>query len=125
MKSLRSSQWAVVAWATALVVVAIVVSFPRMSGKLYPTFVAAGAHFERGEPVYGWFPESQDQYRYSPLVAATFAPWSHVPTPLGAILWRWLQAILLLLALRAWSRAAMPRVPWPTLALASLPLVLG
>jgi Glycosyltransferase family 87 len=125
MKSSTRSQHAIAAWVIALVVVAIVVSFPRMSGKLYPTFVAAGEHFQHGEPVYGWFPESQDQYRYSPLVAATFAPWSHVPTPVGAILWRWLQALLLLVALRAWSRVALPRIGWPTVALASLPLVLG
>ncbi|HEX3147355.1 MAG TPA: glycosyltransferase 87 family protein [Gemmataceae bacterium] len=119
------NQRAVTAWAISVAIVAIVVSFPRMSGKLYPTFLAAGEHFRNGEPVYGWFPETQDQYRYSPLVAASFAPWSCLPTPVGAVLWRALQALLLLLSLRAWSRVTVPQVPWSTLAILSLPLVLG
>ena len=116
---------ALVAWALALVGVALAVSLPRRGGKLYPTFVAAGAHFRHGEPLYGPVPPGQDQYRYSPLAAAVFAPWGAIPTPVGAVLWRWLQAIAFLLALRAWARVTVPRVPWPALALLCLPLALG
>jgi hypothetical protein len=103
----------------------VAVSLPGKGGKLYPTFVAAGDHFRNGEPVYGPVPPGQDQYRYSPLVAAALAPWSALPTPVGAVLWRWLQAATFLLALRAWSRVAVPQVPWPALALLCLPLTLG
>src|SRR5262245_19624698 len=111
------------AWAVVLVGVAIAVW--ARPGKLYPTFVAAGQHFRDAEPIYGPVPDGQDQYRYSPLVAAAFAPWGALPIPVGAILWRWLEAIVLLLALRAWSRVAVPAVPWPALALLTLPLVIG
>src|SRR4029079_12615343 len=122
MSRLSMIRVAVSAWAVALVGVAVAVSLPGKVGKLYPTFVAAGEHFKTGEPVYGPVPPDQDQYRYSPLVAAAFAPWSELPTPVGAVLWRWLQAAAFLLALRAWSRVAVPQVSFPALALLCLPL---
>lgn len=112
-------------WAVALVGAAVAVSLPGRGGKLYPTFVAAGEHFRDGQPVYGWVPTGQDQFRYSPLVAAAFAPWAELPAPVGAVLWRWLQVVVFLLALRGWSRESVPQVPWPALALLCLPLTLG
>jgi hypothetical protein len=125
MKRPTTSQLALAAWAIALLAVAVAVSRPGKAGKLYPTFVAAGEHFKNGDPVYGRIPPDQDQYRYSPLVAAAFAPWSELPTPIGAVLWRWLQAGAFLLALRAWSRVAVPQVSFPALAILCLPLALG
>jgi hypothetical protein len=119
--SLRT--WALLAWAILLIAVAIAVA--NKPGKLYPTFVAAGEHFRQGEPIYGSVPDGQDQYRYSPLVAASFAPWSVLPSIIGAVLWRWLQAIAFLLALRAWARVTVPHVSWPALAMLTLPLVAG
>ena len=116
---------AITVWAVALVAVAVAVSLPGKGGKLYPTFVAAGGHFSDGEPVYGPVPPGQDQFRYSPLVAAACAPWGALPTPIGGVLWRCLQAVAFLLALRSWSRVAVPQVPWPALALLCLPLTLG
>jgi hypothetical protein len=125
MTLFTSARAVLLLWAIALVAVAVVVSRPGKAGKLYPTFVLAGEHFKSGEPVYGPVPMELDQYRYSPLVAATFAPWSELPAPVGAVLWRWLQAIALLAALRSWSRIAVPKVPWPSLALLCLPLAIG
>jgi hypothetical protein len=125
MKAPSLNWLAVAAWAAALVAVAVSVSLPGKGGKLYPTFVSAGDHFRHGEPLYGPVPPGQDQYRYGPLAAAAFAPWSEVPAPIGAVLWRWLQAAAFLLALRAWSRVAVPQVSWAALALLCLPLVLG
>ena len=116
---------AIAVWSIALIGVAVAVSLPGKSGKLYPTFVAAGEHFWNGEPVYGPVPPGQDQFRYSPLVAAMCAPWSDLPAPVGGVLWRWLQAAAFLLALRSWSRVTVPNVPWPALALLCLPLTLG
>jgi Glycosyltransferase family 87 len=116
---------ALAAWAVVLLSVAVAVLVPAKPGKLYPTFVAAGEHFRLGQPLYGRVPDGQDQYRYSPFVAAAFAPWAFLPTSVGAILWRWLQAVAFLLALRAWARTCVPAVPWPALSLLCLPLVGG
>jgi Glycosyltransferase family 87 len=125
MKRNSTGRLALIAWALALIGVAVAVSQPGKGGKLYPTFVAAGEHVRNGERVYGEIPSDQDQYRYSPLVAVAFAPWAELPMPIGAVLWRWLQAAVFLLALRGWSRVTIPHVPFPALALLCLPLVLG
>jgi Glycosyltransferase family 87 len=122
-RSLRG--WAILTWLAALIAISLAVTIRGKPGKLYPTFVAAGDHFRLGEPIYGPVPEGQDQYRYSPLIAASFAPWGFLPTSVGSVLWRCLQALALLLALRAWSRVAVPSVPWPAFALLVLPLAAG
>src|SRR5947209_7290312 len=117
MSRFATARTALLVWAMALIGVAVVVSRPGKGGKLYPTFVAAGEHLRNGEPVYGPVPDGQDQFRYSPLVAAAFAPWAELPDPVGAVLWRGLQALALLIVLRAWAGVAVPRVPWPALSL--------
>jgi hypothetical protein len=124
MSSRLLSWLAVAAWAIILAVVAVAVLAGK-TGKLYATFVAAGDHFRQAEPLYGDVPAGQDIYRYSPLVAAALVPWTYVSPSVGEVLWRWAQAIAFLVALRAWSRVAVPAVPWPVLALLSLPLVAG
>jgi hypothetical protein len=112
-------------WLIALIVVAAIVTVGGKPGKLYRTFVAAGDNFRQGETIYGDVPDDLDQFRYSPLVAAAMAPWGLIPTDLGSVLWRAVQAAILLLALRAWARVAAPAVPWPALAILALPLCIG
>jgi hypothetical protein len=112
-------------YALVLIIVAVVVSRPNKGGKLYPTFAQAGEHFWNAEPLYGDVPEHLDQFRYSPLAASLLGPWHWLPTPVGQVLWRWLQAIVYLFALREWARVAVPKVSWTILALAVLPLMAG
>jgi hypothetical protein len=109
----------------ALVVVALIVTVGGKPGKLYRTFVAAGGNFRHGETIYGKVPDDLDLFRYSPFVAALMTPLGMIPTDLGAVLWRAVQAAILLLALRAWARVAVPVVPWPALAILALPLCIG
>ena len=122
-----SSRAVIVLWTLALLAICIAITFGK-PGKLYRTFAAAGDHFLHGQQIYIHvvgktesggpkyelvMSERLDLYRYSPLIAASFVPWSFLPESVGAILWRCLQAIALLLALRAWARIAVPSVPWP------------
>jgi hypothetical protein len=116
---------AISSWLIALVVVAAIVTVGGKPGKLYRTFVAAGGHFRNGETIYGELSDDLDLFRYSPLVAAAMSPLAMIPTDLGAVLWRGLQAAILLVALRAWARVAVPNVPWPALAILALPLCVG
>jgi hypothetical protein len=115
---------AIALWALVLIGVAVAAA-GKKPGKLYATFVAAGDHFRHAEPLYEDAPQHLDQYRYSPLAAAAFTPWGLLPTPAGAVLWRWGQALALLLALRWWARVTVPSVPWPALAVLVLPLAVG
>ncbi len=140
MRLLLSRRAALAIWALTLLAISIGITFGK-PGKLYRTFAAAGEHFRNGEPlyirvidehgpdgqpVYGLvMSEKLDLYRYTPLIAASFVPWSLLPEHLGAVLWRCFQAVVLLLALRAWAKIAMPPVPWPALAILALPLSAG
>jgi len=116
---------AIGAWIATTLAIAVVVTVGK-PGKLYSTFEAAGQHFRQGESLYpDDVPATQVLYRYSPAAAAAIAPLTWLPTHLGAVLWRCIQAIALLLALRAWARVASPAVSWPHLALLALPLSIG
>ncbi|HKA08058.1 MAG TPA: glycosyltransferase family 87 protein [Gemmataceae bacterium] len=125
MRSIPLPWLALGAWAVVLVTIACAVTLTGKGGRLYPTFVLAGERFRHGASVYTWPAGEEDLYRYSPMVAAACAPWGRLPTPVGAVLWRLFEAAAFVLALRAWSRVALPAVPWPWLALLSLPLVAG
>jgi hypothetical protein len=139
MRLLFSRRFALTVWILTLLAISVAVAFKP--GKLYRTFAAAGERFLNSEPLYvdridpngPWaipnlklmMSEKLDLFRYTPLVAASFVPWSFLPEWAGGILWRCLQGIALLLALRAWARFAVPPVPWPALALLALPLSVG
>src|SRR5262245_17342324 len=131
MTGLLSRRTVVALWAITLLAIGIAVSFKP--GKLYRTFAMAGEHFRNGEQLYPRTLEDAAElerqrlelFRYTPLVAASFVPLSFLPESIGAILWRVFQAVLLLVALRAWSRASIPPVAWPALALLVLPLAVG
>lgn len=118
---------ALMIWSIFLIVIAVLVSRPGKQGRIYPTYVDAGRHFRLGEPLYpkGPIAEDRDLYRYSPIASVFFIPWDFIPLPLGAVLWRWFQIIAFLWALKAWSRIAIPSVPWSALFLLALPLCGG
>lgn len=125
MKTIPLRWLALAAWAVVLLTITGAVTLTGKGGRLYPTFVLAGERFRQGASIYTWPAGEEDLYRYSPMVAAAFMPWGHLPASVGGALWRLLEAAAFLLALRAWSRVAVPAVPWPCLALLSLPLVQG
>lgn len=118
---------ALMIWSIFLIVIAVLVSRPGKQGRIYPTYVDAGRHFRLGEPLYSKGPiaEDRDLYRYSPIASVLFIPWDFLPLPLGSVLWRWAQIIAFLWALKAWSRIAIPSVPWPALFLLALPICGG
>lgn len=116
---------AVLVWIIGLTVISFLVAKPTKIGKLYPTFVHAGENFQAGQPLYLEILPQHDQYRYSPLAAATFIPWTYLPNVLGGILWRVGQGVLLGLTLCWWSKQAEPKLPWSGLLLLSLPIALG
>src|SRR4051794_23690811 len=106
----RWTQWAVAVWLTVLLAVgAYAVARPR-SHSLYPTYAAAGRDWLTGQTPYRdhWEPW-EDQFRYSPLVAALLVPFHFLPERLGGVLWRLLNASVYLGALGWWLRVAAPR----------------
>lgn len=99
-----SMRLAVTLWAAMLVVVTVRVAIVRpTSGSVFPVYTTAAEAWVAGDDLYT-LDFSKPCYRYHPLVAASFVPWSAFPPKLAAVLWRWLGVALLLGGLIAWRR---------------------
>jgi hypothetical protein len=105
--------WVVTAAEVWLLVVLVVcvraVCWPHVH-TLYPTYAAAGGDWLAGASTYyhGERPPYFDQYRYSPLVSALLVPFHLLPERLGGVLWRLLNAGVLLAGVGWWARSGVP-----------------
>jgi Glycosyltransferase family 87 len=97
-------------WAALIVVVCARSAWQPGSRSLYPTFAAAGAHWRAGSSLYQWPPAEPDvdAYRYSPIVAVSLVPFSLLPPGAGSVLWRLVNAGVLLSGLAAWLSSPLP-----------------
>lgn len=80
------------------------------SRTLYPTYRTAGLHWATGADLY---PQEQKGvtaalFRYSPTVAAAFAPLSALPSKAGDVVWRLVNMTVLVLGLAWFLRALAP-----------------
>lgn len=116
---------ALVAWAVLLAVVCVRPLFKPTSGTVFVTYATAGREFAEGRRLYDVPHPFTDVFRYSPVVAAGFAPFTLLPLGVGGAVWRLLGAAVFLTGLAAWGRRACPTVPLPLLFLGALPLSLG
>ena len=84
---------AVLVWVIVLGVVCVRAAVQPHKRTLYTTWEQAGADWEVGRDLYRdtWNPD-QDQFRYSPLVAALLVPFNHLPIRIGGVVWRLLNA---------------------------------
>jgi hypothetical protein len=95
----NKSAWIV--WTAVLVVLIVRPLLLSHRGTSFDTYHLAGSRWIHGEDVYSqWM-----GFVYSPLVAAFFAPFACISASLGNILWRILNAALLLGGLAALLRA--------------------
>ena len=105
----RWARWAVTVW---LVIVAAVCARAMVQPRvrsLYPTWAAAGGDWLDAAPLYrNTWDQHLDQFRYSPLAAALFAPFHLLPEQVGGALWRLLNAAALLGGFTWWLRAVSP-----------------
>jgi hypothetical protein len=98
------------AWALILLVICIRVSISPRAHSVFPIFSTAGLHWRQsGELYYPYFFDPNlDVFRYSPLAAALFSPWSVLSERVGNILWRLSNAALYLGAFAWWGRTVLP-----------------
>ena len=97
---------AVVLWAAVLVVICIRGLLNARKNSVYPIFATAARDFVAGADLYR---HCEAPYRYGPLVAALFVPFSVLPDSIGGVLWRLLNAVVYLAALAWWCEAVLPR----------------
>ena len=96
-------------WTILVVAVCVRGMVQPTSHNLYPTYARAGAEWlSRGVVYRDSWRAPFDQYRYSPLVSAMLSPFSLLPSWLGGLLWRLLNAGVFLAAFAWWLRDAAP-----------------
>ena len=94
-------------WAIAAAVIFIKTILKPGSQTVFPIFYTAGGRWLRGENLYSGI----NDYLYSPLIAAFFAPLSLVPMSLANIAWRVLNLAMYLGAAGLWLRHGISRIP--------------
>jgi hypothetical protein len=106
----RWRRLAVAAWAAVLLVVCGRGLISARAGGVYPIFADAGRSWLQGIDLYpeSCRPDLDDRFRYSPAVAALFAPFSLLPDRVGGCLWRILNAAAFLGAFAWWCRVFSP-----------------
>ena len=110
--------------------VVVIIDFRFLIGSpkqtVYPTFARAGADWRAARDLYQ---HTEALFRYSPLVAAFFVPFSQLPNWLGEVLWRLLNVGVYLAAMLWWAQTSLPtllsRAQMAALLLLALPLSIG
>jgi hypothetical protein len=119
-------RWAVAGWIIVLTGVAVrtAVMVPG-ARSVYPIFQHAGESWLAHADLYPATqqPPGYPLFRYSPPVAVAFVPLAELPTRLGDILWRGLNAVALLGGL-TWAIRRMPDRPLSTTQVAVVFLLL-
>jgi hypothetical protein len=117
---------AVLLWLGVILAVSGVALVQPRRHTVYPIFANAGRNWLDRRDLYGKLRPELDVYRYSPAVAALFAPLASMSDALGGALWRLLSAGVYVAALLWWTRAGLPRALTPAqragLFLLALPL---
>jgi hypothetical protein len=106
----RLEQAAVIIWSLVLLTVGVRVAISPRAHSVFPIFTLAGRHWQHAEELYYPYFNNPDLdlFRYSPLAAAFFAPWSALSDRIGNVLWRLVSAGFYLSALGWWAKAVLP-----------------
>lgn len=112
-------------WAAVLLGIWIRIGFLSHSHDVFGTYADAGRKWTDSQPLYSY----TRGFVYSPLVAAFFAPFSWLPTSVGSVLWRLLNAAIFVGAIFWWLKSKItdriPESSYWLVFLLILPLSLG
>jgi hypothetical protein len=114
-------------WGVVFAVVALRVATTARGNGVYTGFALAGQSWLQREDLY-FDPDGvpkQEVFRYAPLVAVGFAPFSELPAWLGGSLWRALNVAVFLGGLAVWGRWCGGAARFVGLGLLVLPLAYG
>jgi Glycosyltransferase family 87 len=109
-RALRAFRLMLAVWVTLGALICLRTVLHPKRNSVYPIFADAGQGWLHGTDLYDdhfWLMRI-DEYRYSPLVAASFAPLSQLPNYAGGILWRMLNAAVFLAGAIALFRTLYP-----------------
>ncbi len=109
-RRLRPQRAAVAAWALLLSITIGQAVFVPKAHTVYPIFQFAGENWRASKPLYRDYRHQYkvDFYRYSPPATPFFAALSVLPLGAAGVLWRTLNAAVLLGALHSWFSNVLP-----------------
>jgi hypothetical protein len=98
---------AVLIWTVIVGFVCVRAAVHPYKRTLYTTWEQAGADWQAGRDLYrkSWRID-QDQFRYSPLTAVLLVPFHQLPIRAGGVVWRLINAGILLGGFALWLRSA-------------------
>jgi hypothetical protein len=97
-------RWALAAWLVVLTAVCIRVVYQGGRNSVVPVFLEGGRNWAAGAPIYGEPKPGLDHFRYSPAVAAYFAPWSLLPPWAAEVACRTVALAAFIGGIAVWSR---------------------
>ncbi|MFL5242921.1 MAG: glycosyltransferase family 87 protein [Gemmataceae bacterium] len=100
-----ATKCAILVWCFAVVLPLTRAALAPHVNSVYVIFVQAARHWSAGQDLYQ---VSYEPFRYSPLVAVTFEPFSWLPDWLGGVSWRLLGAAIFLAALGWFCQGLLP-----------------
>src|SRR5260370_6070175 len=103
-------QLALLVWTAVLLFVCVRTAIQPRTRSLFYTYASAGADWVNGRKLYfhDEWPTYLDQFRYSPLIAGSFAPLSLLHERVGNGLWRPFNAGVFLSGPWVWARTVLP-----------------
>jgi len=105
----RGRQVALAVWSGILLVIACRSFLWPNTHSVYPIFARAGHDWGSGRDLFAEPPRPGiDVYRYGPLAAVVFVPFSLLPDAVGGVLWRLAGAGLFLGGFAWWARRVLP-----------------
>src|SRR5438128_2055000 len=102
---------AITLWVISLFVVNVRTVFQPRRHSVYPVFIGGARDWLAGQEIYNKgriLDGSSDDFRYSPLIAALLTPLTLLPDEVGGILWRLLNAGVLVWGMSRCCRAVFP-----------------
>jgi hypothetical protein len=98
---------AILVWILVVAFICVRAAVQPRKRTLYTTWEQAGADWVAGRDLYrNFWNADQDQFRYSPLTAVLLVPFHYLPIRLGGVVWRLLNAGVLLAGFGWWLRMA-------------------
>jgi hypothetical protein len=97
-----SLRLALAVWVVIVAGIGLRLSLSKRVNSVYPIFSEAGRRWSAGGALYITPTYELDQFRYTPAVAAGFAPWGLLSDRAGATLWLGLSSALFLGTIVAW-----------------------
>ena len=120
-----STRVAITVWAILLAAVCIKPLFSPFSSTVFITYEKAGEDFAAGERLYDRTHPYTDNFRYPPVVAAGFVPFTWIPPGFGSVVWRLIGVAVVLTGMAAWAKRLCPDISIPVLMLLAVPLSIG